>query len=78
MSGYCKAISSLKHIDDEDEFIVKMTRECPFDIVVETNTPEGHGITAHGAFDLGNSDNIVDSGKNFFYVHVDAESPRRA
>ncbi|CAM1506077.1 Fc.00g057180.m01.CDS01 [Cosmosporella sp. VM-42] len=73
VTGFCKALSAIKHFDDDDEFLVEMRSEYPFDLVVGRDDQEDHPILAHGSLDLANAGNIIDSGKKIFYLHLETE-----
>jgi hypothetical protein len=111
VTGYCRAISRIRRIDEDDEVLVIMREEYPFDLVIDAKTldadaspshvsdnegsdhdvdadafgaldldgsPADAGadglILAHGGLDLDDDDNVSNSGKKFFYLHINSES----
>ncbi|KAH6887124.1 heterokaryon incompatibility protein-domain-containing protein [Thelonectria olida] len=112
VTGYCREISRIRRIDEDDEVLVMMREEYPFDLVIDgeysedDTTPRGvshdedeasdgdfdadafgdldlddnannageEGILlAHGCLDLDDDDDVTNSGKKFFYLHVNSE-----
>lgn len=71
-TGYCKPFSKLQHIDTDDEFLVEMRKEYPYDLIIDQE--EEPTILAQGQLDFDDLDVLVASGKELSYLHVDAET----
>ena len=74
VTGYVKKFSTLRHIDTDDEMLMEMRKEYPYDLVIEDGEEEEPLILAQGALDLDDFERIISSGKELFYLHVEAET----
>ncbi|PKS06006.1 hypothetical protein jhhlp_007840 [Lomentospora prolificans] len=76
VKSFLKQLKCLKIQNDADPDQIQMRTEYPYDLIVEHGSTADEAedmVFAHGDLDLSNADGIIESAREFAYLHVCTE-----